>query len=353
MRERIRFGLLGCGMVSQFHCDALIHSDEAELAAVADVVEDRAREVAEKYYCEAVSVDELFERDDIDVINVLTPNATHADNAIRVAQAGKHCVVEKPPDMKLSQVDAMAAAFAAAGRKLAICLNVRFRPAIEAMKQACETGRFGKILQGDAYVKWYRPADYYQRAPWLQDRSQGAGVTIQQGIHYIDLLQHLVGPVARVWAEMTNVAHRDVPTVEDTLLATLHFEKGARGVVQASTAFYPGTDIRIEINGTQGTAVMVGERLEMWDFEHEQPGDQEARRIGSAAALTGAGGAADIGYMEHQRVMEDMVAAIREDREPRVTAQSARHTLEIALAMYKSADSGEEVALPLDPSFEL
>jgi predicted dehydrogenase len=224
----------------------------------------------------------------------------------------------------------MSAACNQAGVKIGVMLQCRTRQAIQAIRTAILEGRFGKIYHADAYMKWFRSADYYRMDAWRAFRRSGAGVTIQQAFHYIDLLQYLAGPVSK-----------------DTVLAFLDFESGAQGVVQASTALWPGTDIRIEINGDQGTATVVGERMDTWKFREERPEDDEIRRLGSAAVSTGATGAADLGYHDHQVVIEDMADAIRTGGDPLISLESARLTLECALAMYQSAKLRSPVALPV------
>jgi predicted dehydrogenase len=145
---------------------------------------------------------------------------------------------------------------------------------------------------------------------------------------------------------MSNLAH---PTLqlEDTLLAFVDYACGAQGVVQASTALWPGTDIRIEVNGENGTAIMVGERIDAWKFRDERPEDDEIRQYGSAAVATGATGAAALGFHDHQAVIEDMICAIQTGREPIITLSSVRPTLEWALAMYQSAKDNAPVELPV------
>lgn len=345
--DKLGFGIVGCGLVSQFHGKAITAAEDAELIAATDMIPERATEFCQQFGGDATdSFEAIIARDDIDVVNVLTPNAHHEQYVVQALEAGKHVIVEKPPEMTLEKTDSMIAASERAGKKLAVCLQVRLRRAIEAIRAAVDAGRFGRLLHGDTYMKWFRTTDYYMSDDWRQQRDQGAGVTIQHAFHYIDLLHHLMGPVKSLRAHMSNLAHPQVD-LEDTLLAFLRYENGAQGVVQASTALYPGTDIRLEINGENGTAIMEGERITTWDFGDEQPDDEEVRSIGSEQAKTAAAGAADFAFFEHQWLIEDMIRAIETDGEPRVTCPSARGTLEIALAMYKSADEGTEVTLPL------
>ncbi len=336
-----RFGIIGCGLVSDFHGKAIQMSDKAELVGAADIKLERAQSFVEKYGGKAMSIDELISRDDIDVINVLTPNAYHEEYVVKAVRAGKHVLVEKPPEMTLEKTDNMIAEAEKAEVKLGVVLQCRFRKAIEAIKDAIDSGRFGRIIHADAYMKWYRPTEYYFRDSWRSSRSQGAGVIIQHAFHYIDLLHHLAGPVDKVFARIQNLAHPEVE-LEDTVIAILDYANGAQGLVQGSTALYPGTDIRIEINGQNGTAIMMGEKIITWKFKDERPEDESIRKIGVDAAMTAATGAADFGYYEHQWLIEDMVDAIENDRDPRITCVSARDTLATALAMYESGDTGKE-----------
>ena len=341
------FGIVGCGLVSQFHGKAINAAPGARLVAATDLLPERAERFCAEYGGKPLrTFEEMLALPGVDVINVLTPNAHHEPYVLGALEAGKHVIVEKPPEMTLEKTDAMIAASQRAGRKLAVCLQVRFRKPIEAMKAAVDSGRFGRLLHGDAYMKWFRATEYYFSDEWRRHRDQGAGVTIQHAFHYIDLLHYLMGPVKRLRARMSNLMHPQVQ-LEDTLLAFLEYGNGAQGVVQASTALYPGTDIRIEINGENGTAIMQGERMTTWAFRDERPEDAGVRALGSAEIKTAAGGAADFAFFEHQWLIEDMMRAIATDGQPRATCPSARGTLEIALAMYRSADEGRDVKLPL------
>jgi len=284
-------------------------------------------------------------------VNVLTPNHLHHDAVVCCARAGKHVITEKPPAMSLAETDDMIAACAQAKVKFGCTVQCRVRQAIQAMRRAIQTGRFGRLLQADAYMKWFRTAEYYHSDPWRSSRRSGAGVTVQHAFHYIDLLRYLVGPVSRVEARMTNLNHPSVK-LEDTLVAFITYANGAQGVVQASTALWPGTDVRIEINGGDGTAIMAGEKMVTWKFREERPEDEQIRQYGNVAQATAAGGPADFGHADHQVVIQDMIDAIRADREVIIPVPSVRPTVELVLAMYQSAARNRPVDLPIedDPS---
>lgn len=352
MKETLGFGLLGAGLVAPFHAKSIRASTGGTLVAVCDTNRERAEKLAAEYGARACSdLAEMLKDPAIDIVNVITPNHLHHDAVMACCRAGKHVILEKPPAMSLRETDEMVAACAKAGLKLGCTVQCRVRKAIQAMRHAIQSGRFGKLLHADAYMKWFRTTEYYHSDAWRSSRQSGAGVTVQHAFHYIDLLQYLAGPVARVQAWMSNLNHPSVK-LEDTLLAHLTYASGAQGVVQASTALWPGTDVRIEINGTDGTAIMSGERMVTWKFREELPEDERVRAYGNEKQTTAAGGPADFGFADHQVVIQDMIDAIGEKREVVIPAASVRPTVELVLAMYQSAARGQSVNLPIqdDPS---
>lgn len=347
MAKSIGFGILGAGLIAPFHARAVHDARGGRLVAVCDTARERADKLAAEFRIQAYYNLESMLRDPaIDVINVALPNHLHRDAVLKCATAGKHVLTEKPPAMSLRDTDDMIAACQRAGVKFGCMVQCRVRKAIQAMKGAVDSDRFGRLLHADAIMKWYRSTDYYRSDAWRMSRQSGAGVTVQHAFHYIDLLQYLAGPARQVHARMTNIAHPSI-ALEDSLLAFIDFGCGAQGVVEATTALWPGTDVRIELNGENGTAIMAGEKMVMWKFRDERPEDAEIRTFGSAAQATGAGGAADLGHADHAVVIQNMIDAINEDREVITPVITVRHTLEIVLAMYQSAARGQPVALPV------
>ena len=347
MTKPIGFGILGSGLIAPFHAKAVRDTKGGKLIAVCDMAKARADKLAAEFNVKAYySLDEMLQNPEIDVVNIALPNHLHHDAVLKCAAAGKHVLTEKPPAMSLQETDAMIAACQQAGVKFGCTVQCRIRKSIQAMKKAVDSGRFGKLYHADAIMKWFRSTEYYTGDAWRMSRKSGAGVTVQQAFHYIDLLQYLVGPARQVQARMTNLAHPSI-ALEDTLMAFVDFACGAQGVVHASTALWPGTDVRIEINGENGTAIMAGEKMLTWKFRDEQPEDAGIRSYGSASQATGASGAADLGHADHTVVVQDMVDAINGNREVVIPVTSVRPTLEIVLAMYASAARNQPVGLPV------
>ncbi len=347
MSKEIGFAILGAGMIAPFHAKSIRDARGGRLVAVCDAARERAERMAAEYGAQPYGdLAEMLRNPEIDVVNVVLPNHLHRDAVIACARAGKHVLTEKPPAMSLADTDAMLDACREANVKFGCTVQCRVRKTIQAARAAVRSGRFGRVLHASAYMKWFRSTEYYRSDAWRMSRKSGAGVTVQHAFHYIDLLQYLAGPVARVSARMRNIAHPEI-AIEDTLVATLDYQNGAQGVVEASTALWPGLDVRLEINGLDGAAVIAGEAVGTWKFREEQPGDAAVRALGNAAQATAAGGPTDFSYADHRTVVQDMIDALRENREVVIPVASVRHTLEICLAMYQSAARGRPVELPV------
>ena len=349
MSGKIRFGIVGCGLISSFHAKAITAIPDAELVACADLNMERAERLASQYGGIAVTdYVQLLEREDVDVICICTPNGAHEEIAVGAARAGKHMLVEKPLEVTLSKADHIIAEALKAKVKLGTVFQCRFRPAVVHIKKAIEQGRFGRLVCGDVFMKWYRSEEYYRIEAWRSQAEQGAGVLLQHASHYVDLLQWLFGPVKSVIGQTGNLAHPEIQA-EDTAMALLTYQNGAMGLVEASTAIFPGSEIRLEIHGEHGSAIVEGEAMRLWKFARPFPGDEEIAQTGSEARPAAAQGAADFNYFEHQLLIEDMIAAIRQDREPAVGGSEGRKVLEIIDAIRRSAAEERAVAVSTEP----
>ncbi|MCC7352733.1 MAG: Gfo/Idh/MocA family oxidoreductase [Anaerolineae bacterium] len=344
--QSLSFAIIGAGNIAKVHAQAIRAIPGAQVRVVCSRREEMGRALSDLYgaawlpdYREAVA------RDDVDVVCICTPSATHADIAEAAAQAGKHLVIEKPIDVTLERADRIIRAVQRPGLKMTCVFPSRFTAGVRKAKEAVEQGRLGRLALADAYVKWYRPQSYYDgswRGTWAGD---GGGALINQSIHSIDLLQWLAGPVESVFGHTATLAHR--METEDTASVVLVFRNGALGVIQGATSCWPGDRARIELHGEKGTIFLEEGRVAKWKLAGAAP-DEEARML--ALEETGGSGSADpmgIGYELHRRQIADLVDAIREDRPPAIGGAEARKALEIILAIYRSAQTGAVVKLPL------
>jgi predicted dehydrogenase len=217
------------------------------------------------------------------------------------------------------------------------------------LKQAVDQGRFGRVTVGDAYVKWYRTQQYYDSGAWRGTwKLDGGGALMNQAIHSVDLLIWLMGPVAEVSAYTATLAHERIE-VEDVAVAALRFANGALGVIEATTAAYPGSLKRIEIHGSAGSAVLEEENIKTWQFSKMTNRDRALLERMADRTRTG-GGAADpaaIGHHGHARQFRDFAEAIRKGRAPSIDGAEGRKAVEVILAVYKSARTGRAVKLPV------
>ena len=346
----IGFGVVGCGMIAGFHAKAIADIRGARLVAGVDTVPAAADRLAKQTGCRPYyDLKKMLADEDVDVVVIGTPSGAHMEPAVAAARAGKHVIVEKPLEITLRRCDRIIDECDKAGVTLSAVFPSRFHgPSIE-IKRAIDGGRFGRLTVGDAIVKWYRTQEYYDSGAWRGTwKLDGGGALMNQAIHSVDLLTWLMGPVAEIRAQTAMLAHKRIE-VEDVAIATLQFENGALGIIEASTAVYPGYLKRIEIHGTAGSAIMEEEDIIKWDFAKRRKRDA-AIHAQMARQVSGGGGAADpaaIGHHGHTRQFKDVLAAIRKGTRAMIDGPEGRRSVEIILGIYKAAETGRAVKLPL------
>ena len=357
--ERLRFGILGCGVIGPHHARAIAGLESAELVAVADVVPELAEELADEHGCSHYgSLEEMLLGVDLDAVCICTPSGMHAEDAIAALESGKDVVIEKPVDVTLKAADRLLEVKRATGRRVAVVSQHRFDPATRAVRDAISRGEFGRLTSGSAEVRWWRSQSYYDSGGWRGTwELDGGGVLINQAIHSIDLLQWLIGPVVEVAAYTGLLAHERIE-VEDTAVAILKFAGGALGTIVATTAAYPGLTARIAVHGDRGSAVIDDDELSYFHAVSEgQEGDDygagggenQAKQVieqdGEVGAGSGAGADPGSLSMAHREQIRDFVEAVREDREPSIDLEEGRKPLAIIQGIYESARTGGPVRI--------
>lgn len=356
---KLRFGIVGCGSIGPTHAGALAQIGDAELVAVADVIPERAKSMAQKFSVPKVylSDDELIADPDIDVVCLCTPSGMHADGAVKALGAGKHVIVEKPMEVNREAADRMIRAERESGKVLSIISQHRFDLASRIVKEAIDTGKLGKIILVEGTVKWWRTQEYYDSGDWRGTwRWDGGGALMNQGVHTLDVLQWLAGDVKRVYAQTRTGAHERIE-VEDIAVATLEFENGAVGNFLATTAAYDGLVARIDIFGTGGSAIIDGDRLkqmtlktgETYVSEHSAAHAISVAKGGTASVREEAAHRsenAEVGAVwgdAHRMQIEDVITAIRTGKKPLIDGEQGRKPLDVILAIYESARTGKPV----------
>ena len=344
------FAIIGCGMIARFHARAIADLRGAHLAACYSRSAAAADGFAAEHGCRAYhDLDQLLADPAVDIVTLCTPSGAHLEPAVAAARAGKHVIVEKPLEITLRRCDALIEACRAGGVLLATVFPSRFHRSSIELKRAVDAGRFGRLTLADASVKWYRTQAYYDSGAWRGTwELDGGGALMNQAIHSIDLLNWLAGPVVEIQAFSAMLAHERI-AVEDTAVATLRFASGALGVIEATTAAWPGSLKRIELRGSAGTAIMEEEDVIAWDFARPL-GSDAAVRARMAERISTAGGAANpaaIGHHGHARQFQDFLTAVKKGHAPAIDGSEGRKAVEIILAIYKSAETGRPVGLPL------
>ncbi len=346
--ERMSYGIgiVGTGMIARHHARAIEKAKGVRVAAVASRSEERAQQLAGELGCKGHGdLVSLLDDPEVQIVSICTPSGAHLEPALAAAEAGKHIIIEKPIEITLDRCDQIIDAAGKHGVQLGGIFQSRFFGAARAVKSAADAGRFGEMVLADAYVKWFRPQAYYDEGGWKGTaRYDGGGALMNQSIHAVDLLLWFAGPVRSVQA-YTDVRGHERIEVEDTAVAALRFESGAMGVIEGSTAVFPGFLKRIEISGTGGSAILEEEDLKTWVFHDERADDDDIRSRFAAETATG-GGAADpgaIGTEGHRKQFEDFANALASGQEVELDGVEARKAVALILAIYESANSGREV----------
>ena len=349
MDKKYGFGVIGCGMVSQFHLEAIRDIENAEIIAVCDISEETARNTANKYGCINWYTDykQLLGRDDIDIVSICTPSGLRRDIAVLAARMGKHIIVEKPIEVSLDRIDDMLEECEKNDVVLSGIFSMRYNEHYRLVKEAVSEGRFGRLILGDACIKWYRSQEYYDSANWRGTKLlDGGGALMNQSIHFIDLLQWLMGPVKEVYGASGILGHQGIE-VEDTAVAVVKYGNGAIGVIEGTTCAYPGIGTRIEIHGENGTVMVEDNIIKRWEFREEHPMDKKFRERSTEGHKGGVADPMDIDGSLHKKQIEDVLNCISAGKQPMVNGREARKSVEIIQSIYRSAEMNRVVELPL------
>jgi UDP-N-acetyl-2-amino-2-deoxyglucuronate dehydrogenase len=335
---QMRVGIVGTGAIAQKH--ALVYRNLGfPIVACTNTTAAKGQEFAKANGAEFIeTVEELCLHSKVDYVDVCTlPN--YRLRVIELCAASKkHVLVEKPMAIDLKTAEQMVLLVEQAGIQLGVVSQHRFDDSVLFLKRAISQGRLGRILQADAYVKWYRSPEYYSRphkGSWL---GEGGGALINQGIHQIDLLLHLVGPVSEVTGNWQLASLHKIET-EDVINALLKYENGATGVIQAATAIWPGYPERLEIHGTNGTAIITGDKLTHWDVR----GSSESEAPIARQQNSGASDPMAISVVPFERQFSDFAQACREGRKPACSGDDGFRALQLVRSIYASCEERHPV----------
>lgn len=341
--KKIKVALAGCGRIAIQHFESLkeLHN-ECELVAVCDCIQERAEESGKKYNAAIFTdYDKMLRKTDCDIVTVATPSGLHPEMGIKAAKAGRHVITEKPMAVNLEGADALISACEKEGVKLFVVKQNRLNPTMQMLKKAVDKKRFGKIYAAHVNVFWQRPQSYYDMAPWRGTVKMDGGAFMNQASHYVDSLYWLMGDVKEVSA-LTGTMARKIET-EDTGSAILRFENGAIGSMNVTMLTYPkNLEGSITILGEKGTVKVGGiaiNNIQHWEFENYDDDDGFIEKCNYQPPNV-------YGY-GHIPYYKNVFASLRGEQAPDTDGKTGRKSLEIILAIYKSAKTGKAVQLPL------
>ncbi|HWP02301.1 MAG TPA: Gfo/Idh/MocA family oxidoreductase [Gemmatimonadaceae bacterium] len=338
----VRVALVGCGRISRTHFEAIRSVPGLELAAVCDIDEERARSAGEENGVPwFTSYARMLQEADCHAVAVCTPSGLHPQHGIMAAREGKHVICEKPMAIDLAGADALVQACDEAGVHLFVVKQNRLNPPIQLLRRAIDKGRFGRIYLANTTVRWTRPQEYYDQAPWRGTWEFDGGAFMNQASHYVDLIQWLVGPVESVMAKTATLARR-IET-EDTGVAILKFRSGALGVIEVTMLTYPrNLEGSITVLGEKGTVKIGGtavNRVEHWAFAEYDDDDKLVESASTNPPTV-------YGY-GHRGFYANVLAVLSGKARPDTDGRAGRKSLELILGIYESARTGREVTLPL------
>jgi len=328
----MNFAIVGCGFIANKHAKAIKEIEDAKLVAVCDKVPATMEPYIVEYGAASYTeVEDMLEKEDIDIVCICTPSGFHSSIAVQIANSKKNIIVEKPIAMNLEDTDKIIEACKINNVKLSVVHPNRFRPVVQELRKILDDNLLGKISHASCIVNWNRNQEYYDQAPWRGTKQYDGGVLMNQAIHNLDLLLWFMGNPKQVFSmEATRLRNIEA---EDVSVGVIQFESGALGTVEASTTVYPKNfEESITLFGEKGT-VKIGGTNALF-FEHLVIEGMPENHINDLKESIKAD---PWGIPGHQWIIEDMVNAINENRKPQVTGEDGRNALNLVLSFYESA----------------
>lgn len=346
----MKYALIGCGRIAVNHMKAALNN-KLDIVAVCDVKPKAMEALLAKYELEQDSVIQRYidykkmleEHPEIRLVSIATESGVHAEIALHCIDRGVNVIIEKPMAMSMDDADEIIRRSEEKHVKVSACHQNRFNVAVQEMRRALESGRFGKLSHGSIHVRWNRDRGYYDQAPWRGTWAQDGGCLMNQCIHGIDLLRWMMGDEVDEVYGVTRQQFHDYLECEDIGMAVVKFKNGAVGTIEGTTNVYPkNLEETLYLFGETGTVKLGGtstNNIDVWNFGDENDEDQKNKGLQEATSNVYGNG--------HTSLFADVIDAIEQDRKPYVDAVAGRNALEMILAIYQSAATGMTVKLPL------
>ncbi len=345
----MKYALIGCGRISTNHIKAALNN-KLQIVGVCDILSEKMEDILKKHELEKDATihrftyyKELIEKEQPDLVSIATESGSHAEIALYCIDLGVNVIIEKPMAMSMEDANKIIELSEKKNVKVAACHQNRFNVAVQELRKALETGRFGKISHGSIHVRWNRNKGYYDQAPWRGTWMQDGGALMNQCIHGIDLLRWMMGNEVEEVYGATRQQFHDYLEAEDVGMAVVKFKNGAIGTIEGTTNVYPkNLEETLYLFGENGTVKIGGtstNNIDVWNFSDETEEDNKNKGLEEVTSNVYGNG--------HTSLFADVIDAIQSDRKPYVDAVAGRNALEMILAIYKSQKTGQPVKLPL------
>ncbi len=349
MTVSLKYALIGCGRISPNHIAAAVENN-LQITSICDVDVTKMEETIKKFNLsksvkQYTDYNEMLKKENIDLTAICTESGKHGQIALDCIEAGSNLIIEKPIALSLEEADLIIEKAKEKNVKVSACHQNRFNKSVQKIREAVEERRFGRLLHGTAHIRWNRGEDYYKQALWRGTWEQDGGALMNQCIHNIDLLRWMMGDeITEVVGMIDNLMHGFIDA-EDLGMALIKFSNGSYGIVEGTTNIYPrNLEETLYIFGEKGTVKAGGKSvnlIEEWQFADnlDDPEEVKEKYHENPPNVYGFG---------HNPLYADVIDAIKNERDPYVTAEDGRRALELVLAIYKSAAEGKSVKLPMD-----
>ncbi|MGF1678739.1 MAG: Gfo/Idh/MocA family protein [Candidatus Methylacidiphilales bacterium] len=347
--NRCSVGLVGCGSIATTHARVLKDlADEALLTACADKDPQRAQHFASQHSCRVMPPEELYSSPEIDLIVICTPSGHHAVAALAALNAGKDVLLEKPLETSPAKALPLFEARQRSGRLASVVSQHRFDPDAIRLRNVAASGELGRLFGADIQIPWYRTQEYYEECDWRGTVELDGGCLPNQGIHTLDLMLWIMGPVKRLWALNQVAVHQHIEAY-DHVVATLEFTSGAVGNLMCSTAIHPGYPAKLSLWGSNGSAILEGDSLQSLAIQGQETRVGQALPSGWNVATGGtrAAQSTDSSVPQwkwgdaHRAQWRDVLTSRRTAQQPAVTLEDGLLALRVIEAVHQSARTGE------------
>lgn len=343
MKRKVGYSVVGLG-VGMRHAAAAAKSENANLVAVCDLIQEKLDAVKEKYpeTLTYLDFDEMLKNPDIEVVSIAVPSGMHADFAVKAMKAGKNVLIEKPVDITVEAALKIEKARQETGMKAGVVHQNRYNPDMPLMHDAVVSGKIGKVLFGDFSVKWFRTQEYYDKGGWRGTwEMDGGGSLMNQAVHTVDLMQWLMNSEVESVTSQTAIYNHKIDT-EDFTASLIKFKSGAVATFISTTCAYPGICTGIKVYGTNGSMEADQDKLLTWKFK-DAPEEEEKEMLEKYVGNAAAAALDPTLCLGHNYVVEDMINAVLEDRNPSILPMEAIKSVRIVNAVYESAKTGKTV----------